>query len=141
MTSQLIKQLEKYGIKVIKRDSSFRVRLPDPVPPEAIPLLRQLKALHQSRRESWDEEAIIRLYVDMLARQNKRYPKGALEFVYSDRPGLVTALQAAEDEYTQAFHRQDMARCRQAISAIEKAISAIIEAFELENDLWPPGRD
>lgn len=90
---------------------------------------------------AWDEEQTIQKCELMFERQNKRYPAGALEFVYSDRPDLVKALQAAEENYTQAWHKRDMAGCRKALPAIEAAIAKIIQAYELEQGLWPPGRD
>ncbi|MDF9408269.1 MAG: hypothetical protein A4E52_00434 [Pelotomaculum sp. PtaB.Bin013] len=138
--SELIRQLNYYGVHVLKGDSGIRVKLPKPLPPEAIQLLRELKRL--SKAESWDEEKIIQIYVDMLARQNKRYPKGALEFTYQSRPDLLAALQKAEANYTAAYHQQDMSGCRQAISKVEAVLIKMIEAFELEHeDIWQEGRD
>lgn len=93
------------------------------------------------KAEPWDKEKILQECELMFERLNKRYLKGALEFTYTDRPDLVSALQATEDEFNKAYCLGDMANCRRVLSDVEAVITSIVEAFELENDMWPPGRD
>lgn len=148
--SELLNQLANFGVSVRAEGEKLRILPPatwtswDDAPEECRPLLRDLKA----RRDEviaflkWDEEKALQECELMFGQLNKRYPKGALEFAYASRPDLVKALQAAEESYTQAWHRRDMAGCRKALPAVEAAIVTIIEAYELEEQgIWPTGRD
>ena len=144
MISELINKLVSLGVKVyIGESGDVRIHVPDPVPPESRPLLTELR---QHKAEvikflRWDEEKINQAYVDMLARANQRYTPGALKFADENRTNLMKQFKECENTYTEAHHRQDMTGCRKAIAGVEAAIKAISEAFELENDIWPEGRD
>ena len=128
--TNLVEQLNSYGIRVIREGGRGRVTLPWPVnqaPAEVIPLLRKLK---QAAAEPWDESEAIKLLDSVLERLPGQYPSGAILWANENRPELTEAIHGAALRYREAFQNQNLAGCRQAVAEYEQAVMNLYITFK-----------
>lgn len=130
MTSKLIEQLSRYGVRVIQQAGKNWVVLPwppDQAPAEVIPLLRELK---QAAMEPWDEYIALGVFDVALKRLSRQYPKTGIPWASAHRPELLRGIHNAARRYSEAFLNQNLADCRQAVAEYERAVMSLYIAFK-----------
>jgi hypothetical protein len=131
--TNLIEQLNYYGVKVVQQGDKNRVTLPwsvDQAPPGAVRLLRELR---QAATEPWDEGKAVALFELALEHLRAQYPPGAIPWATKHRPELVEAIHRAARRYNEAFQNQNLAGCRQAVTEYEQAVMNLLVTFK-ENE-------
>ncbi|MBF7084188.1 hypothetical protein IT084_14580 [Desulfallas sp. Bu1-1] len=137
MNSQLINELARHGVAVHIEGGRVRVSLPWPpekIPAEVKALLRELKAREQ-HGQLWSEPAALAQFRAALDRIRRRFPPDCIGWVKQNQPRLWQAVLAAQKEFDQAFHGQDMTGCRRAAAGYEQAFGMLVTTYEQQRVL------
>lgn len=123
----LVDQLGRYGVLVRIKETGIKVKLPSPLPPEAVPLLKQLK--QAASRELFDQERAYKLFEEASLRALKIFSPEAWSWAKTEKPVLVEAILNSEQDYARAYRARDMAGCREAVERYEQGFYRLNEAY------------
>lgn len=133
---KLIAGLQDHGVTVSLAGGKLQIGLPwppDQAPEDARPFLKALKARQEEVKallSSFNENEAFGLFCEASLRASKTFSSEAWAWAGERQPELVNDILTAEQDYSAAYRRQNMAGCREAAERHEQGFGLLNQAFE-----------
>ncbi|MDK2889106.1 MAG: hypothetical protein PWP72_1984 [Thermoanaerobacter sp.] len=85
--------------------------------------------LRQREPDKWNPDQAEALFTQALEQTKNIYVTGSIPWAEKHCPELVAAIGQAEQAFQAAFEARDMAGCRKAAQAFERAIWGVVTAY------------
>ncbi|MCS5696337.1 hypothetical protein [Desulfofundulus thermocisternus] len=85
--------------------------------------------------EQWNPEQAENLFREALERAKNIYVTGSIPWAEKHHPELVEAITEAEQQFDRAYRAGDMAGCRKAAQAFERAIRDVVTTYREQQPL------